>query len=218
MISQRQVIAKERGRGIEMTSIYKKVLGEQFGKLHPMLQKRYSLTKGKGFIGKGVMNEISGGIYFIRKMFHLGVPYRVFFPERGRNIPFTIENKVRDNGVVEWNRTFLFGNQPRHFDAIMFLDGKGEHIIDLFGHPSILGSTLSFEVKEQDGSLEIRSVKQWVIAKGKEVPLPSIFHGEATINESYDEEAGEFTIRVEVKNALLGTLFFYRGSFKEVVS
>jgi hypothetical protein len=199
-----------------MTSIYQKVLGDQFGKLHPMLQKRYSLTKEKGFIGKGEMIEISGGNFFIRKMFHLGVPYRVFFPERGRNIPFTIENKVREDGIVEWNRTFLFKNQPRYFDAIMFLDEKETTIIDLFGKPAILGSTLAFDVDETTGAMEIRSLKQWLILKGKRLPLPRFLHGEARIIESFDEASQLFKVQVEVKNALLGTLFLYRGSFKEV--
>lgn len=185
-----------------------------------MLQHRYILTKDKGFIGKGVMDEISGGSYFIRKMFHFGVPYRVFFPERGKNVPFIIENKVHAslNGedVVEWNRTFAFKKHSRHFDAIMFLDEKNGVIIDLFGKPSILGSTLSFIVDEKEGSLMIRSVQQWLVVSGEKLPLPRILQGEARILESYDDVAGAYKIQVEVKNPLLGTLFRYKGSFKEV--
>ncbi|HYK72808.1 MAG TPA: DUF4166 domain-containing protein [Pseudoneobacillus sp.] len=204
----------------ELTSIYQKVLGTQFHKLHPMLQHRYTLTKEKGFIGKGMMDEITGGNYFIRKMFHFGVPYRVFFPERGRKVPFLIENKVviGQNGedVVEWNRTFSFKKHSRHFDAIMFLDERNEEIVDLFGKPSILGSTLSLKVNERDGSLLIRSVQQWLVVNGEKLPLPRILHGEARIIESYDDAANLYKIQVEVKNPLLGTLFHYKGSFMEV--
>jgi hypothetical protein len=197
-----------------MTSIYQKILGEQFAKLHPKLQKRYSLTKEQGFLGKGEMSEVSGGNFLIRKMFHLGVPYRVFFPERGKDIPFMIENKVSADGLVQWNRTFSFDNQQRHFDAVMFLDEGEEVIIDWFGKPPILGSTLAFEVN--DGTMVIRSLNQWLMVKGKRLLLPRLLQGKATIIESYDELADHFTIKVEVTNALLGTLFFYRGSFKEV--
>jgi hypothetical protein len=199
-----------------MASIYQRILGEKFDKLHPMLQERYNLTKDKGFIGKGVMEEISGGNSLTRKIFYLGVPYRVFFPERGKNIPFMIENKVREGGIVDWNRTFSFTKQPRHFDAIMFLDEKETTIIDLFGKPAILGSTLAFDVDETTGAMEIRSLKQWLILKGKRLPLPRFLHGEARIIESFDEASQLFKVQVEVKNALLGTLFLYRGSFKEV--
>lgn len=206
---------KECERAEKMTSIYQKILGEQFDHLHPKLQKRYTLTKEQSFLGKGVMDEISGGNFFIRKMFRLGVRYRVFFPERGRDIPFLIENKVNDDGIVEWNRTFSF-QKPRHFDAVMFLDKQEEVIIDLFGKPAILGSTLSFKVEED--RLQISSNHQWLVIKGKKLPLPKVLHGEARIIESYDEETELFRVQVEVKNALLGRLFFYKGSFKEVVS
>lgn len=185
-----------------------------------MLQYRYTLTREKGFIGKGVMDEISGGNFFLRKMFHLGIPYRVFFPERGRKIPFLIENKVisgpSGEDIVEWNRTFTFKKFERYFDAAMFLNDDGSVINDLFGKPSILGSTLSFTVDEKNGSLIIRSMKQWLIVNGEKLPLPRIFHGEATIIESYDDHLGVYRIQVEVKNPLFGSLFFYKGSFSEV--
>lgn len=160
-----------------MTSIYQHILGGEFDKLHPMLQKRYNLTEDKGFIGKGVMEEISGGNILTRQLFYFGVPYHVFFPERGKNIPFIIENKVREAGIVEWNRTFSFNKQQRYFDAIMFLDEKGTTIVDLFGKPAILGSNLSFEVDETKGSLQISSLQQWLIVKGKRLPLPRLLQG-----------------------------------------
>ncbi|WP_373467153.1 DUF4166 domain-containing protein [Bacillus aerius] len=53
---------------------------------------------------------------------------------------------------------------------------------------------------------------------GREWPLPSWLYGESDVTEGYDERAGEYTIDVQVKNRLFGTLFTYKSRFTERVS
>ncbi|WP_369878819.1 DUF4166 domain-containing protein [Bacillus sp. JNUCC-21] len=79
-----------------------------------MLQKRYRFDESRTFCGEGVMSEIKGGSFLVRMLLKTGVFFRCFFSERGNDIPFTIENKNRQNGV-EWNRTFFFKSKTRFF-------------------------------------------------------------------------------------------------------
>lgn len=208
----------QKGR-IYLSSIYEKILGNSYKNLHPKLQHRYRLTEQKGFIGKGIMDEISGGSFLVRPIFTLGTKYRIFFAERGNQIPFKIVNKVtidkKGKQIVHWDRTFRFKEKSRYFDAIMFLNERGDELFDYFGKPPLLGSTLSLTVN-QNGSMQISSKKQWLNLLGKKIPLPKFLHGVASISESYDEGEQCYRITVEVKNPLVGRLFYYRGKFTEV--
>ncbi|GAB6992203.1 DUF4166 domain-containing protein [Paenibacillus pini] len=202
-----------------MSSIYERLLGDEFNRLHPKLQTRYQLDRTREFRAEGMMEEVSGGSKPVRWLLKLGVKFRIFFSERGRDIPFTIRNRVTldrtGREVVHWDRTFHFGVKQRFFDAIMMLDDHEQEIIDLFGRPSLLGSTLSFHV-DDEGAMHIASKKQWLPLMGLRVPLPTFLHGKAYIIESYDDQTDEFRIRVHVYNSLVGTLFEYKGSFREI--
>ncbi|WFA07445.1 DUF4166 domain-containing protein [Bacillus sp. HSf4] len=200
-----------------MNSMYERVI-KDFHLLHPKLKERYRITTENAFRGKGVMTEISGGSFWIRQLFRAGTKFRCFFPERGKNVPFTIENSLRltKNNMMEaeWSRTFFFRDKQRHFDAVMVYDERRREIIDFFGHPPILISSLHFKA-EPDGSLSIVSVKQWLPLFGKKLPLSKCLYGASVVNESYDEDKGCFTIDVHVKNQIAGTLFSYKGTFQE---
>lgn len=202
-----------------MKSIYEQILGSAYEQLHPKLQQRYRITTDEPFCGKGVMEDVSGGGLLVRLCLKMGVKYRLFFSERGKNIPFTIENTVYLNQegkeVVMWDRTFSFPKVNRHFDAIMYTDDKQE-VTDEFGKPAVLVSTLSFQVN--DGAMYIVPRKQWLLLFGKKLPLPKWLYGQAEIVESYDDNKECFCITVRVHNTLVGTVFSYSGTFQEVKS
>ena len=202
-----------------MLSIYRTILGDSYERLHPKLQQRYDITEQKDFYGAGKMDEIAGDSVWIRPFFLLGTKRRLFFPERGKGIPFTIYNEASTNEegktIVKCNRTFAFGQKRRFFDAVMCLNEEQNEIIDYFGQPPLLVSTLSFHVDDQ-GGMNISSEKQWLHLFGKNIPLPKSFYGEARIIESFDDEQNCFRIKVNVRNPLVGPLFSYNGTFTEM--
>lgn len=148
-----------------VSSIYKKTI-INYHLLHPKLQKRYQLDRSHTFSGRGTMSEISGGSFFVRMLLKCGVFFRCFFSERGKDIPFTIKNRTcltkQEHTGIEWNRTFLFKDKKRFFDAVMVYDENEKRILDFFGQPHILLSVLTFEALS-DGSLHITSGKQWLL-------------------------------------------------------
>ncbi|MEC3090615.1 DUF4166 domain-containing protein, partial [Bacillus tropicus] len=142
--------------------------------------------------------------------------FRIFFSERGKGVPFTIHNTAEhdEHGheLVRWNRTFYFHNKKRYFNAVMKLDEN--EIVDYFGEPHLLVSTLDFYIDEL-GAMHISSKKQWFYMFGRKISLPKFLYGEANIVESYDDELQCFRIHVQVRNPLMGSLFSYKGTFVE---
>ncbi|PDY42181.1 hypothetical protein COO17_08445 [Bacillus wiedmannii] len=201
-----------------MANMYERLLGDSYKKLHPKLQKRYEITEENSFTGEGEMDEIYGGSFFVKLILKIASKFRMFFSERGKEVPFTIHNTAeRDehgNEFVQWNRTFYFHNKKRYFNAIMQMDEENNEILDYFGEPQILVSTLNFHIDEV-GAMHISSKKQWFYMFERKVPLPRFLYGEANIVESYDETLQCFRIHVQVSNPLIGSLFSYKGTFVE---
>ncbi|KOS28477.1 hypothetical protein ADK17_10430 [Bacillus anthracis] len=198
-----------------MANMYERLLGDSYKKLHPKLQKRYEITEENSFTGEGKMDEIYGGSFFVKLILKIASKFRMFFPERGKKVPFTIHNTAeRDehgNEFVRWNRTFYFRNKKRYFNAVMKFDEN--EIVDYFGEPHILVSTLNFHIDEM-GAMHISSKKQWFYMFRRKIPLPRFLYGEANIVESYDETKQCFRIHVQVRYpALLLSLLSYRGTF-----
>jgi hypothetical protein len=197
-------------------SIYKKVMGEDFYLLHPMLQKRYNLPEGTVFKASGMMNDIKGGPKWLYPIFRAGVQWKLLFPESGKDVPFTITNTARigKNGEsqVHWERVFHFGPQKRYFNALMSLDENRLVIKDYLGEPHLFYSDLALSVTNE-GHLKISSLDQRLVLWKIEIPLPKLFQGLATVTEKYDEVRALYHIQVTVKNPLIGSVFSYEGEF-----
>lgn len=198
-------------------SIYKKVLNDQFNRLHPMLQKRYEFPNHVPFQATGVMKSIKVGPKLLYPFLWLGTKCKLLFPEHGINISFTILNTpmIGPNGEeqIHWERIFFFEKKKRYFNALMSFDAERSVIKDYLGEPSILYSDLVFTVSPQ-GDLKIESSKQRLVIGKVEIPLPKLFQGIATVTEKYCDENGVFQIAVEVRNPLIGRIFSYEGEFK----
>ena len=140
-----------------MSSIYQRVLGSEFSRLHPQLQRRFgfSSTDGVAAIGCGVMDEIWKGRWYTTPFLHVGSRRNVMFPETGRTIPFTIENyafvDVFGRETVSWVRTFA-GRRTRRFDAYMIYSDARRRIVDYLGSHEHLAVDIDLSV-DSDGGL-----------------------------------------------------------------
>jgi hypothetical protein len=199
-------------------SIYKKVLDDDYEKLHPKLKQRYESMGMRNFIGSGMMYSIEGGPTWLFPLFRYGVKWKLLFPEKGKNIPFTIRNtpRIGKNGEdqIHWERKFQFGEKERYFNALMSLDSRQNIIKDYLGEPARIYSDLVFQI-DVDGSLLISSKKQRLVLGKLEIPLPKIFQGSAAVREGYCDSKQAYTICVNVSNSIIGTVFSYEGVFTE---
>lgn len=199
--------------------IYKKLLADEFYKLHPMLQKRYELPLDANFYAEGTMQEIKSGNRLLKPFYYLMAKNDFLFPESGQFIPFSIRNESRMNerneGEVFWERTFHFPNVSRKFNATMTVDFERRIVKDYLGKPARFYSDLLFNVTK-DGQLLIRSNEQRFVFPPFEINLPKYMHGKVTVLEGYDDVRQCYTIDVFIYNNLFGRMMHYAGTFKQL--
>jgi hypothetical protein len=201
-----------------MTSIYQRVLGSDFERLHPEIQRRFGFSSADGVaaIGRGVMDEVWKGRFYTEPFLKVGTWRRIMFPETGANVPFTIENYafVDDFGreTVSWVRTFE-STKRRRFDAYMIDSPTRGGIVDYLGSHEHLAVDIELSV-DSEGGLRLRSGAQRFYERALAFPFPMLFSGVADVREWYDDEARCFRIHVDVRNRVWGRLFGYRGSFQ----
>lgn len=147
-----------------MSSIYQKVLGADFKKLHPMIQRRFgfSSTDGIASIGKGIMQKVWHGRPYTLPFLYVGTWRSIMFPETAEHIPFSIENYAYLDGfgreTVTWVRTF-HTRRKRCFDAYMIYSRSRNRIVDYLGTHQHLAVDLDLSVNEH-GGLCLRSGEQ----------------------------------------------------------
>lgn len=201
-----------------MSSIYQRALGSDFDRLHPQIQRRFGFSSADGIcsIGRGVMDEVWHGPPWTLPFLCCGAWRRIMFPERGRDVPFTIENYAFVDAfgreTMTWIRTFQM-RRPRRFDAYMIYSERRNGIVDYMGSHEHLAVDLELSV-DAEGGLRIRSGEQRFYEGLVGFDWPQLFTGIAQVREWYDDTADRFRISVDVSNRVWGPLFGYRGSFE----
>lgn len=201
-----------------MTSIYQRALGSDFARLHPQIQRRFSLTSqsGVGAVGTGTMEKIWHGAPYTLPFLYIGTWRSIMFPERGTDVPFTIQNYAYRDALgretVTWVRTFQTG-KVRRFDAYMIFDEERGCIIDYLGTHQHLAVELEISV-ESHGGVRIRSGAQRFHEGPVSFTYPQFFTGIADVCEWYDDRENCFRIEVSAANRTWGKLFGYSGRFQ----
>lgn len=200
-----------------MSSIYQLVMGSDFSRLHPQIQRRFGFSSADGIaaVGRGVMERIWHGRFYTLPFLYVGSWRRIMFPEYGKNVPFTIENYAyRDSlgrETITWLRTFQT-RRPRRFDAYMIFSQQRRKIVDYLGTHQHLAVDIDLSVSER-GGLQLRSGEQRFYERIIGFRFPMLFSGVADVCEWYDDESNRFRISVNVSNRMWGPLFGYDGAF-----
>ncbi len=200
-----------------MTSIYQRVLGDEFRKLHPQIQRRFGFSSADNIasIGRGVMDKIWRGRFYTLPFLYIGTWRRIMFPETGENVPFTINNYAYIDSfgreTVTWVREFEM-SRHRRFDATMIYSEQRKRIVDYLGSHQHLAVDIDLSVDE-DGAMRLRSTKQRFYEGWVGFSFPMLFSGVADVREWYDDDREQFGIEVNVTNPVWGPLFGYRGHF-----
>jgi hypothetical protein len=201
-----------------MSSIYQRVLGSDFSRLHPQIQKRFGVSSVDKIaaIGTGVMDEVWHGALYTLPFLYIGSWRSIMFPERGRKIPFQIVNYAYVDSLgretVTWVRTFRT-KRPRRFDAYMIYSEERQKIVDYLGTHQHLAVDIDMKV-DANGGVRLRSGAQRFYEGPVGFSFPMLFSGVADVCEWYDDESQCFRIEVSVSNRAWGPLFGYRGQFQ----
>jgi hypothetical protein len=186
--------------------------------LHPQIQKRFGFASDDGIaaVGRGVMDKIWRGRAYTLPFLMVGSWRRIMFPNRGRDVPFTIENFAYRDGfgreTVTWIRSFDLSHRTRRFDATMIYSQERNRIVDYLGSHQHLAVDIDLHVDDQ-GGLCLRSGAQRFYEGPVGFSFPMMFSGYASVREWFDDRSKRFQIDVNVTNRLWGPLFGYSGSF-----
>lgn len=200
-----------------MSSIYSEVLGSDFNRLHPKIQERFGFSSEDrvACIGRGVMDDIWHGRLYTLPFLYLGSWRRIMFPERGKQVPFSIENYAfidpYGRETVTWIRRFST-KTPRRFDAYMIHSKDRGRIVDYLGTHQHLAVDIDLKVDEA-GGIQLVSGAQRFYEGIVGFSFPLFFSGIAHVREWYDDEIRKFRIDVKVHNETWGPLFGYKGAF-----
>ncbi|MBF0672031.1 MAG: DUF4166 domain-containing protein [Salinibacterium sp.] len=201
-----------------MTSVFAQALGDDFGRLHPMMQKRFgvSLEAGYAAVGTGVMTSIRRGPWWTVPFLWIGRLRNILVPDVGLNVPFRIENYPYTDPfgreTVTFMREYRVRKRPSRFDATMIYSDELGRVIDYLGTHQHLAVDLELRVGD-DGDLFLTSDAQRFYEGPIAFRFPMLFSGRAALHERWDEEAGCFRVTLEVRNHVFGFLFGYDGTF-----
>lgn len=201
-----------------MSSIYRRALGAEFDRLHPRIRDRFgfSSTDRVVSVGRGEMERVWHARW-AKLPLMLGATRNLMFADRGRRVPFTVQNAAYVDSfgreTVSWVRTFQFSGVVRRFDAFMVYSPTRRMIVDYLGDHQHLAVDLELGVAD-NGGIRICSGEQRFYEGMLGFRFPGKLTGTAEVCEWYDDQADLYRIRVEVSNPLFGPVFGYEGSFQ----
>jgi hypothetical protein len=200
-----------------VTSIFAEAMGADFERLHPMLQRRFGvgLQAGYACVGTGLMTSIRRGPWWTLPFLYVGKLRNILIPHTGRNVPFVIKNyPYRDpygRETITFVREYRIRRRPSRFDATMIIqDGR---LIDYLGTHQHLAVDLHLQVTGE-GALLLTTHDQRFYEGPLGFRFPLLLSGQATLHESYDDDAEVFRVALEVRNRVFGFLFGYEGEFR----
>jgi hypothetical protein len=201
-----------------MNSIYRQKLGSDFNKLHPKIQRRFGFNSEDhlGSVGVGVMEKVTYGRFYTLPLLYLGACRNVLFPEKGENVPFSIESYAYTDTfgreTVALIRKYKFAKKIRRFDETMILSKLRNGIVSYLGTHQNFAVDIEMSVAENRG-LQLKSGQLRFYEGFLNFVLPRFFTGVANVCEWYDDLEKQYKISVNVKNRIWGKLFSYEGSF-----
>lgn len=195
-------------------------LGPEVEMLAPAVREHFSSCKRPRHY-RGTMSRVwrrRGGLARLAApAFRLAGMAELLFPETGEDVPFelTQHDEPPDAGpaATQFLRTFHFPRRSRRFPARLTFDPATRRLCDRLGR----GGRLEVEMLAvvRGGTLQITTGHQWLrLGRRVRVPVPSWLAGHASVTEWQEAEA--LRIRLVVRNPLLGELFGFEGTFREM--
>lgn len=200
-----------------MTSIYQRALGAEFLRLHPQIQRRFSLNvqADTAAIGTGTMRQVWCAGWHTWPLLAAGAFRNMMFSQSGENVPFTIANyPVRDElgrENVAWIQT-LHSNKPSRSDAYMRFSEQRGCIVDYLGSHENLAIDVRLGI-DASGGLHLRSGAQRCYAGKIGFAMPEALSAIVNVHEWFDDRNKRFYVDARVDHPIFGELFGYTGDY-----
>ncbi|MDW8395338.1 MAG: DUF4166 domain-containing protein, partial [Anaerolineae bacterium] len=193
-------------------SLFRAVLGADFERLAPVLQRHYDLSLGQTATLSGTMQTWARFAWM-----RLFIP---FMPKNAQDVPVVVRNagvcNARGDICFEWRREFRYPSGTQRSDTLTqpapaWAQKFGACVMDVFPQPAPIGIVLALEVSEDGQSLTQRAPgPQFLLVGQRLVWLPPFARLQVHALERALDAQRIYT-EVTIRHPLLGDLFGYRG-------
>ncbi len=196
--------------------LFKKIMGKEWLRLHPDIQKRFEKNPvpGSPLKYRGSLEELSCS-FWGKLLGYLTMPLirGALIPYTARNVPVDIEVYSKQNcPYIFKQRTYkLPGRRPIQFTSCMKESEKGE-VLEYVG----AGLGMKLIVFEKDSNLHFKSDGYFWDTGLCRIPLPDILTPGNTYLMHINEGDNQFRIRIDIDHVLFGKMFVQAGVFQEV--
>ena len=196
--------------------LFKKILGHEWLKLHPDIQRRFDKnpTPGTPLRYTGTLDELKSS--FIGKLLGfmtLPMIKGALIPYDDGDFPVDIEVYCKDGSDAIFKQRLyrLNARKPIQFTSYMRESEQGE-VLEYVG----LGLGMKLVLSVREGNLHFRSDGYFWDLFGWRMPLPDLLTPGATDLIHINQGGNRFRIRIEIKHRLFGRTFFQAGEFWEL--
>lgn len=196
--------------------LFKKILGAEWGRLHPDIQARFERNPlpGKSLHYRGVLDELTcSKLGMVLGYLTMPLINGALLPFNDAHFPVDIEVYSKENcpSIFKQRIYRLNGRKPVQFTSYMRESSRGE-VLEYVGMG--LGMKLVLDVR--DGNLHFESDGYFWEVFGVRIPLPGLLTPGKTFLCHRNNSPGQFDIRIEIRHALFGTTFTQSGVFREI--
>ncbi|WP_083940987.1 DUF4166 domain-containing protein [Pseudoduganella violaceinigra] len=195
--------------------LFRKILGAEWGKLHPDIQQRFAKNPapGKPLLYYGRLAELSSSrlgkfVGFVSRPFIQGA----LIPYDDGDFPVDIQvyGKEGSPHIYKQRLYRLNGRQAVRFTSYMAESEQGE-VLEYVG----LGLGMKLKLHVADGNLHFTSDGYFWDLLGWRIPLPDVLTPGKTFLRHCNEAPNRFNIRIEIRHVWFGTTFVQAGVFQE---
>ncbi|WP_317201546.1 DUF4166 domain-containing protein [Janthinobacterium sp.] len=198
--------------------LFRRILGPEWLKLHPDIQRRFARNPapGRPLYYRGVLSELRSS-RLGKLLAYLSMPLiqGALMPYDDADFPVDIQVYSKpDCAAIFKQRIYrLHGRRPVRFTSFMREGARGE-VLEYVG----MGLGMKLKLAVRDGNLHFSSDGYFWDILGWRLPLPGVLTPGKTFLCHRNDSPGQFNIRIEIRHCLFGTTFTQAGVFQEMAN
>jgi hypothetical protein len=209
-------IASELARGPSEGDLFRKILGAEWQKLHPDIQRRFNQNPAPGMplFYTGVLSELScSRIGKLLGYVTMPMIKGALLPFNDADFPVDIQvySKAGCRAIFKQRIYRLNGRKPVQFTSYMQESKNGE-VLEYVG----MGLGMKLVLHVEGGNLYFTSAGYFWQVFGWRIPLPGLLTPGKTFLCHRNDSPDQFNIRIEIRHAMFGTTFTQAGVFREL--
>lgn len=196
--------------------LFRRILGPEWLKLHPDIQRRFARNPapGRPLYYRGVLSELRSS-RLGKLLAYLSMPLigGALMPYDDADFPVDIEvySKPGCASIFKQRIYRLNGRRPVRFTSFMREGARGE-VLEYVG----MGLGMKLKLAVREGNLHFSSDGYFWDILGWRLPLPGVLTPGKTFLCHCNDSPGQFNIRIEIRHCLFGTTFTQAGVFEEL--